>query len=71
MATRRKLPFFAISSVTGEGVDKLKYAIAERVAEHRKANPLPPEPEPAIHKPARIKPHFPPPPPNASGSKTR
>ncbi len=71
MATRRKLPFFAISSVTGEGVDKLKYAIAERVAEHRKANPLPPEPEPAIHKPSRIKPHFPPPPPNASGSKTR
>ena len=71
MATRRKLPFFAISSVTGEGVDKLKYAIAERVAEHRKANPLPPDPEPAIHKPARIKPHFPPPPPNASGSKTR
>ncbi len=65
MATRRKLPFFAISSVTGEGVDKLKYAIAERVAEHRKANPLPPEPEPAIHKPARIKPHFPPPPPSA------
>ncbi len=71
MAARRKLPFFAISSVTGEGVDKLKYAIAERVAEHRKANPLPPDPEPAIHKPARIKPHFPPPPPNASGSKTR
>ncbi len=71
MATRRKLPFFAISAVTGEGVDKLKYAIAERVAEHRRANPLPPDPEPAIHKAARIKPHFPPPPPSASGSKTR
>src|SRR5579875_1551187 len=38
MASRRKLPFFAISAVTGEGVDKLKYAIAERVAEHRKHN---------------------------------
>ena len=71
MAARRKLPFFAISAVTGEGLDKLKYAIAERVAEHRKLNPLPPDPEPAIHKPARTKPHFPPPPPNASGSKSR
>ena len=70
MATRRKLPFFAISSVTGEGLDPLKYAIAERVAEHRRLNPLPEAPEPAIHKPARIKPHFPPPPPNASGSKS-
>ncbi len=70
-ARRRKLPFFAISAVTGEGVDKLKYAVAERVAEHRKQNPLPPDPEPAIHKPAKPKPHFPPPPPNASGSKTR
>ncbi len=69
MAARRKLPFFAISSVTGEGIEPLKYAIAERVAEHRKANPLPLEPEPAIHKPARVKPHFPPPPPKVSGSK--
>ncbi len=70
MATRRKLPFFAISAVTGEGLDPLKYAIAERVAEHRKANPLPEPPPTPIHKPAKKKPHFPPPPPNASGSKS-
>src|SRR6202044_3276186 len=35
MAKRRKLPFFAISAVAGEGVEPLKYAIAEMVAEHR------------------------------------
>lgn len=31
MARRRKLRLFAISAVTGEGVDALKYAIAERL----------------------------------------
>jgi GTP-binding protein len=36
MAKRRKLPFYAISAVTGLGVDKLKYAIGERVRELRK-----------------------------------
>src|ERR1700728_1352586 len=36
MAKRRKLPFYAISAVTGLGVDKLKYAIGERVHELRK-----------------------------------
>ena len=35
MAKRRKLPFYAISAVTGEGIEALKYAIAEMVAEHR------------------------------------
>src|ERR1700729_1130823 len=35
MAKRRKLPFFVISAVTGEGIETLKYAIAEMVAEHR------------------------------------
>ena len=35
MAKRRKLPFFVISAVTGEGIEPLKYAIAEMVAEHR------------------------------------
>src|SRR5690242_11579878 len=34
-ASRRKLPFMAISAVTGEGVDKLKYTVAERVREIR------------------------------------
>ena len=66
-ATRRKLPFFLISAVTGEGVEKLKYAMAEAVGEHRKHDPLPPAPEPAIYKPARVKPHYPPPPANAKG----
>ncbi len=35
MAKRRKLPFFVFSAVTGEGVDALKYALAERVRAHR------------------------------------
>ncbi len=35
MAKRRKLPFYAISAVTGQGVDALRYAMAERVRAHR------------------------------------
>jgi GTP-binding protein len=31
MAKRKKLPLYLISSVTGEGVEKLKYAIGEKV----------------------------------------
>ena len=31
LAKKRKLPFFKISSVTGEGIDVLKRAMAERV----------------------------------------
>jgi GTP-binding protein len=38
MAKRRKLPFFVISAVTGEGVDALKYAVGERVRELRKSD---------------------------------
>jgi GTP-binding protein len=34
-ASRRKLPFVAISAVTGEGIEKLKYTVAERVREIR------------------------------------
>ena len=63
-ASRRKLPFYAISAVTGEGIDKLKYAIAEAVAQHRTHDPLPP-PEPAIYKKPRAKPAYPPPAPSA------
>src|ERR1700733_9239768 len=48
-ASRRKLPFYTISAVTGEGVDKLKYAIAEAVSQHRTHEPYTP-PEPAIYK---------------------
>ena len=36
-ASRRKLPFMAISAVTGEGIEKLKYTVAERVREIRAA----------------------------------
>ena len=63
-AARRKLPFYTISAVTGEGIDKLKYAIAEAVAEHRTHDPLPP-PEPAIYKTPKPKPAYPPPLPSA------
>jgi GTP-binding protein len=35
MAKRKKLPFYAISAVTGLGVDELKYAIGDRVRELR------------------------------------
>jgi GTP-binding protein len=33
LAKRRKLPFYEISSVTGQGLDELRYAMAERVLE--------------------------------------
>jgi GTP-binding protein len=62
MAKRRKLPFFAISAVTGEGIEPLKFAIAEMVATHR-----PVDLEPAPPEPAKLKPHYPPPPSSARG----
>lgn len=37
MAKRRNLPFYAISAVTGEGVDPLRYALSEAVKAHREA----------------------------------
>jgi GTP-binding protein len=61
-AKRRKLPFYKISAVTGEGVEDLKYAIAKMVAEHR---PIAIETkDPA---PAKLKPNYAPPAPNARG----
>ena len=63
-ASRRKLPFYLISAVTGEGIDKLKYAIAESVAEHRTHEPFAP-PEPAVYKQPKPKPAYPPPAPSA------
>jgi GTPase len=45
-ANRRKLDFHAISAVTGEGIEPLKYAIADLVATHRPiaiAAPAPPK----------------------------
>ncbi len=62
MAKRRKLPFYAISGVTGEGVEKLKYAIAELVAAHR-----PVHIKPASAEPVKLKPRYPPPAPSARG----
>jgi GTP-binding protein len=41
MAKRRKLAFYEISAVTGQGIEPLTYAIAELVAEHRGAVPIP------------------------------
>ena len=35
MAKRKKLPLYAISAVTGAGIDALKYAVAERVRSQR------------------------------------
>ena len=63
MAKRRKLPFFSLSAVTGEGVDQLKYALADLVATHR---PLPVADEPA----AVIRPSHPPPPSSVRGRAT-
>ena len=60
MAKRRKLPFYTISAVTGEGVEPLKFAIAEMVAEHR-----PVEINVEAPVPTKLKPHYPPPPASA------
>jgi GTPase len=62
MAKRRKLPFFAISAVTGEGIEPLRYAIAEMVAEHR-----PVQVELKAPESVKLKPAYPPPAPNARG----
>ena len=61
MAKRKKLPVFLISAVTGEGIEKLKYALADAVALHRTVD-LTPAPEKA-----KRKPFYPPPAPNARG----
>ncbi len=62
MAKRRKLPFYALSAVSGEGIEPLKYALAELVQTHR---PIAVEPEPVA--PAKIKPSYPPPANSAKG----
>ncbi|HWC19415.1 MAG TPA: GTPase, partial [Terriglobales bacterium] len=35
LASRHKLPFMAISAVTGEGIEKLKYTVGKKVGEIR------------------------------------
>jgi GTP-binding protein len=60
-AKRKKLPLFHISAVSGEGIEKLKYALAEAVELHRTVDlDAPPPPTPA-----KRKPHYPPPAPSA------
>jgi len=63
-AKRRKMPLYAISAVTGEGIDALKYAIAKAVAEHRPA-PIDTEPSEAM----KPKAAYPPPAPSARRSR--
>ena len=40
LCRRKKLALYPISGVTGEGIDKLKYALAQRVEEIRRETPL-------------------------------
>ena len=73
-AKRRKLPFYAISAVTGEGIEALKYAVAEMVAAHR-PRPIesgtgegaPNSPTPVLGKTGKRRPSYPPPAPRARG----
>jgi GTP-binding protein len=59
-AKRKKLPLFVISAVTGEGIEKMKYALADAVEAHRSIDTAPP---PNTH--TKRKPHYPPPAPSA------
>jgi GTP-binding protein len=43
---KHNLPLFPISAVTGDGIDKLKHAMAEKVEEVRRAESLPEEANP-------------------------
>jgi GTP-binding protein len=69
-AKRRKLAFYAISAVTGEGIEPLKYAISELVAAHRPV-PIdlgePNSPTPVSGRPFKHKAAYPPPAPHARG----
>jgi GTP-binding protein len=47
MAKRRKLPFFAISAVSGAGINELKYAVGDVVRMSREAE-IAPAPENTI-----------------------
>jgi len=67
MAKRKKLPLFEISPVTGEGIEKLKYAIADAVHLHRGVAVDAPPPA----APKKRKPRFPPPASSSHGSRSR
>ena len=60
-AKRRKLPFFPISAVTGDGIQPLKYALADLVSTHRPVRFEEDEAE------IPIKPAYPPPPSSVKG----
>jgi GTPase len=45
MAKRRKMPFYAISAVTGDGINELKYAIGDVVRSSRAAASAPAAPD--------------------------
>src|SRR6202789_2272066 len=65
-AKRKKLPLYLISAVSGEGIEKLKYAMADAVEAHRTIDlTAKPDTEPAIFKAAKRKPNYPPPAPSA------
>jgi GTPase len=65
MAKRRKLPFYVISAVSGEGIEPLKYAIAAMVAEHRPVDADGTLGKPVV--PEKLKPAYPPPKSHAKG----
>ncbi|MDE1154310.1 MAG: GTPase ObgE [Acidobacteriaceae bacterium] len=69
-AKRKKLPFYQISAVTGEGIEKLKYAMAEAVETHRTINLTSPPKSETVVKAGKHKSAYPPPAPNARGSRT-
>lgn len=62
MAKRKKLAFYEISAVTGQGIEPLKFAIAEMVSTHRPLTIETPEPAPKKRKAA-----YPPPANSAKG----
>ena len=49
-ARRRKLPFHAISAVTGEGIEALKFALGQAVADYRSGIEVAPPPPPPAKK---------------------
>ena len=65
MAKRRKLPFYTISAVTGEGIEPLRYAIAKLVTAHR-PTPVDTGASKTVI-PAKLKPAYPPPKSSARG----
>lgn len=62
-AKRRKLPFHIISAVTGEGIEALKYALADLVMTHRPVRL-------DVEEPVANRPSHPPPPSSVRGRAT-